>query len=168
MTKNVQFWRDAWPISSSTAWLLRILPIATATKLSYTANKSRPAWRHYWPFPTTRLEFSRFSSDNHNFFFFYWERKFSHLLVEGDWVVGGGPVTAGEWRLRAVAAPPWVFPAWWGRASWARQVTACTRAASRTGRAVPQVRRGREAFEVLIANCKQRARKRLDPSFSRG
>ena len=33
-------------------------------------------------------------------------------------------------------------------------MTACTRAASRTGRAVPQVRRGREAFEVLIANCK--------------
>ena len=28
-------------------------------------------------------------------------------------------------------------------------MTACTRAASRTGRAVPQVRRGREAFEVL-------------------
>ena len=35
--------KSAWPISSSTAWLLRILPIATATKLSYTANQSRPA-----------------------------------------------------------------------------------------------------------------------------
>ena len=33
-------------------------------------------------------------------------------------------------------------------------MTACTRAALRTGRAVPGVRRGREAFEVLIANCK--------------
>ena len=40
------------------------------------------------------------------------------------------------------------------------QVTACTRAAFRTGRAVPQVRRGREAFEVLIANCKLQKKKR--------
>ena len=35
-------------------------------------------------------------------------------------------------------------------------MTACTRAALRTGRAVPGVRRGREAFEVLIANRKNR------------
>ena len=35
-------------------------------------------------------------------------------------------------------------------------MTACTRAALRTGGAVPGVRRGREAFEVLIANCKKR------------
>ena len=37
-------------------------------------------------------------------------------------------------------------------------MTACTRAAFRTGRAVPGVRRGREAFEVLIANGKKRKR----------
>ena len=45
------------------------------------------------------------------------QKEKKEFLVEGDWVVGGGPVTAGEWRLRAVAAPPWVFPAWRGRAS---------------------------------------------------
>ena len=72
----------------------------------------------------------------------------------------GCPVAAGEWRLRAVAASPWVLPNSWGRASWARQVTVWLRAASRTGRAVPQVRRGREAFEVLIANCKLQKKKR--------
>ena len=33
-------------------------------------------------------------------------------------------------------------------------MTACARAALRTGRAVPGARRGREAFEVLNANCK--------------
>ena len=34
----------------------------------------------------------------------------------GGWMAGS-PVTAGEWRSRAVATSPWVFPAWRGRAS---------------------------------------------------
>ena len=43
------------------------------SKGSDTANTSRPPRRHYRPFPHTRLEFFRFSSDSdiHNFFFFY-------------------------------------------------------------------------------------------------
>ena len=38
------------------------------------------------------------------------------LLGEGGWMEGC-PVAAGEWRLRAVAASPWVLPNSWGRAS---------------------------------------------------
>ena len=84
------------------------------SKDAYTVNKSRPAGTHYWPFPTTRLEFFCFSSDVHKSFFFLLREEI--LLGEGGWMEGC-PVAAGEWRLRAVAASPWVFPAWWGRAS---------------------------------------------------
>ena len=57
------------------------------SKGSDTANTSRPTRRHYRPFPNTRLEFFRFSSDNdiHNFFFFLLREKF---WVEGR--LGGG------------------------------------------------------------------------------
>ena len=71
------------------------------SKAAYTVNKSRPACRHYWPFPTTRLEFFCFSSDVHkSFFFFFIERgNFrTYWWREIGWL-GEAPVTAGEWRL---------------------------------------------------------------------
>ena len=72
------------PCARSSPPTLRPLPLSDDTptpaansynsKGSDTANTSRPTRRHYRPFPNTRLEFLRFSSDSdiqHLFFFFY-------------------------------------------------------------------------------------------------
>ena len=82
------------------------------TNLDQHDGTTGPSLQPDWSFPASPVTITTFF-----FLYFLLREEFSHLLVEGDWVVGGGPVAAGEWRLRAVAAPPWVFPGWRGRAS---------------------------------------------------
>ena len=78
------------------------------TNLDQHDGTTGPSLKPDWSFSASPVTFTIF------FFFFFIER--GNFGWRGGWVEGR-PVTAGEWRSRAVATSPWVFPAWRGRAS---------------------------------------------------
>ena len=77
-------------------------------------------------------------------------------MVEGDWSDGGAPVTAGDWRLKAVATQALGFPSLAGGGKWRETSDRLNPCGFADRQSRPWSAAGAGGFEVITAKCEKK------------